>query len=114
VQWPWRAAADKVNPERRSNGSQFYVALGNYGAIDMKYTVFGQVVSGLDAVQRICASCRWTANDCPVARIEVKSIKIIDQKGPLQVQPAVANDGTRYSKPNSARSFVGRFLHRVW
>jgi hypothetical protein len=53
------------------------------------------------------------SNDCPVARIEVKSIKILDHKGPLQVQE-VANDGTRYSKPNSARGYVDRFLHRFW
>ncbi|MCB1276722.1 peptidylprolyl isomerase [Prosthecobacter sp.] len=103
--------ADKVNPQRRSNGSQFYVALGNYGAIDGKYTVFGQVVSGLETLQRI-SIMPVDANDCPVARIEVKSIKVIEQKGPMQVQPVV--DGERYMKPNSARGFVGRFLHRVW
>jgi len=104
--------ADAVNPQRRSNGSQFYIALGNYASIDMKHTVFGQVVSGLDVVKNI-SLMPVDSNDCPVARIEVKSIKIVDHKGPLQVQE-LANDGTRYSKPNSARSFVGRFLHRVW
>ncbi|HBJ83572.1 MAG TPA: hypothetical protein DDZ88_06820 [Verrucomicrobiales bacterium] len=104
--------SDKVNPQRRSNGSQFYITLGNYASLDMKYTVFGQVVSGLDVVQNI-SRMPVDANDCPVARIEVKSIKIIDHKGPLQVQDATA-DGKRYTKPNSARSFVGRFLHRVW
>lgn len=105
--------ADKVNPDRRSNGSQFYVALGNYGAIDGKYTVFGQVVSGLNVMKRI-AIMPVDANDCPIARIEIKSIKVIEQKGPLQVQPEVAGDDLRYSKPDSARGFVGRFLHRVW
>lgn len=105
--------ADKVNPQRRSNGSQFYVALGNYGAIDGKYTVFGQVVSGLDVLKRI-SIMPVDANDCPVARIEVKSIKVIDQKGPLQVEPAVAGDEGRYMKPDSSRGFIGRFLHRVW
>ncbi|MFN0079718.1 MAG: peptidylprolyl isomerase [Prosthecobacter sp.] len=105
--------ADSVNPERRSNGSQFYITLGNYASIDNKYTVFGQVVSGLDAIKRI-SLMPVDANDCPVARIEVKSIKVIDHKGPLQVEPELAGDGQRYSKPNSARGFVGRFLNRVW
>jgi cyclophilin family peptidyl-prolyl cis-trans isomerase len=105
--------SDKVNPQRRSNGSQFYVTLGNYGAIDNKYTVFGQVVSGLETMKRISVM-PVDSNDCPIARIEVKSIKVIDQKGPLQVQPEVAGEGQRYSKPDSARGFVGRFLHRVW
>lgn len=108
--------ADKVNPQRRSNSSQFYIALGNYGGLEGKYTVFGQVVSGLSTVQNI-ARMPVDANDCPIARIEVKSVKIIDHKGPLQVQSDLAgnnSDGQHYSKPNASRGFVGRFLHRVW
>jgi len=105
--------ADSVNPQRRSNGSQFYITLGNYGTIDGKYTVFGQVVSGLDILKRV-SIMPVDANDCPVARIEVKSIKVIEHKGPLQVRSEMAGDGQRYSKPDSARSFMGRFLHRVW
>ena len=102
--------SDKVNPSRRSNGSQFYICLGNYGSIDMKYTVFGQVVSGLDVVQSI-ARMPVDSNDCPVARIEVKSIKIVEHKGPLEVQEVA---GQRYEKPDSSRGFVGRMLHRFW
>jgi cyclophilin family peptidyl-prolyl cis-trans isomerase len=37
---------DKVNPERKSNDSQFYFVLGNMTGLDGQYTVFGQVVSG--------------------------------------------------------------------
>ncbi len=103
--------SDKVNPQRRSNGSQFYICLGNYGALDGKYTVFGQVVSGIDSLKRI-STLPVDANDCPIARVEVKSIKIIEQKGPLQMQQ-MAGDG-RYSKPDSARSFMGRLFHHVW
>lgn len=102
--------ADKVNPDRRSNGSQFYICLGNYGSIDMKYTVFGQVVSGLEVVQNI-ARMPVDSNDCPVARIEVKSVKIVEHKGPLKIQEVA---GQRYSKPDSSRSFVGRMFHRFW
>ncbi len=104
--------ADKVNPQRRSNGSQFYITLGNHAALDGKYTVFGQVVSGLTTVQTI-ARMPVDANDCPIARIEVKSIKIVDHRGPLQAQPEMAGKGG-YAKPNASRGFVGRFLHRVW
>lgn len=105
--------SDKVNPSRRSNGSQFYVALGNFGVLNGKYTVFGQVISGLETLKRI-SIMPVDANDCPVARIEVKSIKVIEHKGPMQIQPELAGEGQRYSKPDSARGFVGRFLHRVW
>lgn len=110
--------ADKVNPDRRSNSSQFYVALGNFASLDGKYTVFGQVVSGLETIQTI-AAMPVDSNDCPIARIELKSVKIQDHKGPLQVQQTLASDGTstggqRYVKPASSRGMVGRFLHRVW
>jgi cyclophilin family peptidyl-prolyl cis-trans isomerase len=105
--------SDKVNPQRRSNGSQFYVALGNYAALEGKYTVFGQVVSGLEVLKHI-SIMPVDANDCPVARVEVKSIKVIDHKGPLQVEPEVAGEGRRYSTPGSSRGIVGRFLHRYW
>jgi cyclophilin family peptidyl-prolyl cis-trans isomerase len=105
--------SDKVNPARRSNGSQFYVTLGNYAAIDGRYTVFGQVVSGLETMKRI-SIMPVDANDCPVARIEIKSIKVIDQKGPMQMPAMASGDGMRYMKPDAARSLVGRWFHRVW
>jgi cyclophilin family peptidyl-prolyl cis-trans isomerase len=105
--------SDKVNPERRSNGSQFYVTLGNYGVLEGKYTVFGQVVSGLATLQRI-SLMPVDANDCPVARIEIKSIKVITQKGPTQVPAVASGEGVRYVKPDAARGMVSRFLHRVW
>ena len=105
--------SDKVNPERRSNGSQFYVTLGNYGAIDGKYTVFGQVVSGLETIKRI-SIMPVDANDCPVARIEIKSIKVITQKGPMQLPTMSSGDGLRYIKPDAARGFVSRVFRHIW
>jgi cyclophilin family peptidyl-prolyl cis-trans isomerase len=105
--------SDKVNPERRSNGSQFYVTLGNYGVLEGKYTVFGQVVSGLETIKRI-SIMPVDANDCPVARIEIKSIKVITQKGPMQLPAMSDTEGRRFIKPDAARSMVGRFFHHIW
>ncbi|HET89373.1 MAG TPA: protein translocase subunit SecD [Chloroflexi bacterium] len=44
---------DDVNPERASSGSQFYIALDTLTQLDGAYTVFGQVVEGMDVVQSI-------------------------------------------------------------
>lgn len=106
---------DKVNPSRRSNGYQFYFALGHFGSLDDKYTVFGQVVSGLEVIERI-AKMPVDSNDCPIARIEIASVKVVDQKGPMYVTETAANsdDAPRYTKPSSAQGPVGRFLRRVW
>ncbi len=105
--------SDKVNPERRSNGSQFYMTLGNYGVLEGKYTVFGQVISGLETIKRI-SIMPVDANDCPVARIEIKSIKVITQKGPMQLPSMSSGDGLRYIKPDAARSLVGRVFRHIW
>jgi len=48
-----RTTGRSMNPERRSNGSQFYITLGDATLMDSKYTVFGKVVSGLDTVEQI-------------------------------------------------------------
>jgi cyclophilin family peptidyl-prolyl cis-trans isomerase len=53
--------SDKVNPSKRSNGYQFYFALGHYGSLDGKYTVFGQVAKCWSAFQ----GCPWTATTAP-------------------------------------------------
>ena len=40
-------------PDPNSGGSQFFVMLGESKSLNGKYTAFGQVVSGMDVVDRI-------------------------------------------------------------
>ena len=47
--------ADDINPERSSNGSQFHILLGDAPQMDKKYTIFGQVVDGMDVVDKLRA-----------------------------------------------------------
>lgn len=49
----WARLPDTVNPKKRSSGSQFYIALEKIAYLDGEYTVFGQVISGMDVVQKI-------------------------------------------------------------
>ncbi len=44
---------DNVNSTRASSGSQFYITLGAQAGLDNQYTVFGQVISGLDVTRQI-------------------------------------------------------------
>ena len=48
---------DKVNPERASSGSQFYIVQNETGAhhLDGTYSIFGQVLKGLDVVDQIAS-----------------------------------------------------------
>lgn len=45
--------ADQVNPERRSDGSQFYITLAATPHLDGAYTVFGDCSASLKVVQSI-------------------------------------------------------------
>lgn len=49
--------ADHVNPEQRSSGKQFYIVHSEQGCrhLNGKYTVFGQVVKGLDVIDKIAS-----------------------------------------------------------
>jgi cyclophilin family peptidyl-prolyl cis-trans isomerase len=48
--------ADAVNPKRDSSGSQFFIDLAAQPSLDAGgYTVFGKVVEGMDAVDKIAA-----------------------------------------------------------
>jgi cyclophilin family peptidyl-prolyl cis-trans isomerase len=105
---------DAVNPDRKSSGYQFYFALGNLSNLNGNYSVFGQVVSGLEVLKEISRSPA-DSNDCPLSRIEVKGIRVIDQKGPLVVMRETSPGGQkRATKPLAAKSGFTRFLERVW
>lgn len=41
---------DFMNSERRSNGSQFHIILGNASNLDGSYSIFGQLVDGADVL----------------------------------------------------------------
>lgn len=46
---------DAVNPKRESSGSQFYIAHKDLPFLDGQYTVFGQVASGIEVVDKIAS-----------------------------------------------------------
>ena len=67
--------ADVVNPSKASNGSQFYVCLTSMPKLNGKYTVFGEVLEGLDVLDFI-SNQPTDSNDFPLAKIVIKSITI--------------------------------------
>jgi peptidylprolyl isomerase len=42
-----------ANSGRDTNGSQFFIMFGPYGLLESDYTIFGQVISGMDVVNSI-------------------------------------------------------------
>lgn len=69
---------DQVNPNKESSDSQFYISVSTQGTagLDGKYTVFGEVIKGIEAADQIVSQPR-NANDRPNTDIamQVKVIK---------------------------------------
>lgn len=63
---------DDVNPEMKSNSTQFYIIQNLNGAhhLDGKYTVFGQVMSGFEVIDLI-ASQPTLERDRPIKDIRI-------------------------------------------
>ncbi len=54
-----------------SAGSQFFICVANANFLDGQYTAFGEVVSGMELVDRI-VNVERDGNDNPLQRIEMK------------------------------------------
>jgi cyclophilin family peptidyl-prolyl cis-trans isomerase len=71
---------DQINPEKASSGSQFYIVENSNGVarLDDAYTVFGQVVDGMEVVEKIAEQPK-DGRDRPLSNIpmqvKVESIK---------------------------------------
>jgi peptidyl-prolyl cis-trans isomerase B (cyclophilin B) len=61
-----------------SAGSQFFVCVADAPFLDKQYTVFGEVVSGMDVVDKIVSQPR-DPRDNPNERIEMK-VKVVEKK----------------------------------
>lgn len=69
---------NKINPNKSSNGSQFYICLAPAPSLNGEYTVFGKVISGLEVFQAISKG-ETDSNGTPINRSTIRSIKIEQQ-----------------------------------
>jgi cyclophilin family peptidyl-prolyl cis-trans isomerase len=103
---------DDVNPSRESNGSQFYISLAPLPALDGKYTVFGQVVSGLEVLDEM-ATVPTDDNDIPTKRTEVYDMRLVRAEAPVALSKPT--DRKRTAKPiDPDAGALERAVRRFW
>jgi len=68
--------ARSANPD--SAGSQFFICVADSSFLDGQYTVFGEVISGMEVADKIVSQPR-DRRDNPNERIEMK-VKIVEEK----------------------------------
>ena len=67
--------ARAANPD--SAGSQFFICVADASFLNRQYTVFGEVVSGMDVADKIVNQPR-DSRDNPLERIEIK-VKVLEK-----------------------------------
>ncbi|MDA3838229.1 MAG: peptidylprolyl isomerase [Candidatus Delongbacteria bacterium] len=68
---------DKVNPDMKSDPTEFYITLRPKPELDGKYTIFGRVAEGMDVVEEIS---KMHTNDKDFPDEPVKIIKVYLKK----------------------------------
>lgn len=71
---------DQDNPERKSSGSQFYIAVSAQGTAHLNglYTIYGEVIKGVEAVDTIVTQPRNTNTNKPYTDIPMQ-VKVINK-----------------------------------
>jgi peptidyl-prolyl cis-trans isomerase B (cyclophilin B) len=68
--------ARSQNPD--SAGSQFFICHGDPTFLDRQYTAFGKLIKGDEVLEKL-ATCKTGAQDRPVERQGVESVRIVDR-----------------------------------
>ncbi|MEZ5299332.1 MAG: peptidylprolyl isomerase [Verrucomicrobiales bacterium] len=102
---------DASNPNRESSGSQFYFALKPLEPLDGKYTIFGEVVQGLDVLDAISRVVVDT-NDAPVERVEIVSTSLVKDAGDIPEDEKPKR--TKRTVRESDKGAFTKLIERIW
>ena len=80
---------DLANPKKASSGSQFYIVHNpeNCAHLDGQYSIFGEVISGLEVIDKI-ATVDTDRYDRPIEDVIINTIKPVVELTPKAEEPA--------------------------
>jgi len=94
----WARTGDQVNPTKASSGSQFYITQQETPFLDGQYSVFGQVISGMEIVDKIAVGDK-------IQRIDIKEAAASQLPTPMPAAPTPL--------PKAPKTEQGRPLAKV-
>lgn len=96
--------------DKSSSGSQFYITLRSVKDLNGKYTVFGRVTQGMDALDAV-GNAAVDSNDTPIKRVDIKTMRLVaPDSAELQEDPAAA----RRTKPDYEKGTFEKFIEKIW
>jgi peptidyl-prolyl cis-trans isomerase B (cyclophilin B) len=65
--------------ELDSSGSQFFICLRDLPRLDGLFTIFGEVIEGMDVVDRIAAS-PLDSTGVPIKKVVIRNVRIVERR----------------------------------
>ena len=87
----------KKGYEKNSNGSQFFITLAPQPLFNSKFTIFGEVIAGMDVAQRI-GHVHTGPTDRPIKKVYLLSIDV-DEPSPALLQTSTVPTGVNLALP---------------